>query len=122
MSNSNRFSSYVKNLRKKEKELSPDGLLLEIQRSFFNCMSEYPDALRYDLFNHFSETYETREAADLLSRVVELFEMDYEIHEDLFTRADWDLIREAVSDCAIEIDQKVLTYIMKLIVSKGIIG
>ena len=85
-------------------------------------MRDHPDTLKYDLFNHFAETYEIREAADLLSRVVELFEMDYEKHDDLFTLADWDLIREAVSDCAIEIDHKVLTYVMKLIVSRGILG
>jgi hypothetical protein len=112
----------MKNLRKKEKELSSDGMLLEMQRSFFNCMNDYPDTLKYDLFNYFSSEYEGREAADLLSRVVELFEMDYEIYDEIFTPADWDLIREAVSDCAIEIDQNVLTYVMKLIVSKGIIG
>lgn len=129
MAEADRFRGYLRAIRKQHRE-EPERAIAEIEKVFFGFMSQQPEALQHDLLGYFVDHYFSLSAntldfgalSEMLTATVELFEESYEYEVDIFTNADWDYIRECVSDSAVEMDQRTLTYIMKKIVAKGLLG
>ena len=127
MSSSDQFQSYMRNLKKKHKE--SDEARIDVERSFHTCMSAFPEALRYDLWYHFSESYAPEGSdtesllnfAEVLQRVIELFEEEYEISDDELSDSDWTAIMEIVDDMALELSTPLITYIMRWVIKRGLI-
>jgi hypothetical protein len=61
-------------------------------------------------------------AAEKLQRVVELFDENYEVAEDDLSDAEWETVRQCVDDFALDLDTHLLTYIMRFVVKRGLIG
>jgi hypothetical protein len=130
MATSDRFYRYMKNLHKKSRELDDDAIRGEIERAFHTCMNTFPESMRVDLFEYFSDPAagegSDREAifasADRLQRVVELFEENYEVGDDEFSDADWDAVKQAVDDHAVDLDTDLITYVMRFVVKRGLLG
>ena len=114
----------------KEGRSKPDSELVEpLQQAFLSCVSWLPETLAYDLFLCFSDPYgqtptvdDIQVVGEKLLEVVYLFEMEYERVVETFTDDEWRYISDSVSDCAFELDQKLLTYIMQKVVAKGLLG
>lgn len=93
-------------------------------------MDAFPASMCVDLYGYFmdsiaphgSSTDAVIAAAEKLQRVVELFDENYEIAEDELTDAEWETIRQCVDDFALELDTSLITYIMRLILKRGLIG
>lgn len=127
MAETDRFRSYARNLRKERASKTVGELSDRLEQAFLRCMPGVPDTLVYDLLYHFTgrftappaDTESVLESADRLMRVVELFDMDLDDREEPFSADDWRFIREAVSEAAVVMDERVLTYVMQEIVSRG---
>ena len=61
-------------------------------------------------------------AAEKLQRVVELFDENYEVAEDDLSDAEWETVRQCVDDFALDLDTHLITYIMRFVVKRGLIG
>ncbi len=129
MTTGDRFYSYMRNLRKKRGTIGEEQAYADVERSFHTCMAEFPEPLRHDLYHHFFDAYASGDrgetalfgVADKLQRIVDLFAMEYESKRDDLSDDDWIAVREAVDDNAHELDTKLMTYIMRFILGRGLI-
>lgn len=129
MSETDRFSSLVRNVRKRYRGVENGDGIQELEDAFVSCMVYLPEDLKCDLYRYFLETYGGSTAdekwdvlTDKLLELTYLFEGEYERATESFSLGDWEFIRESVSDFALDLDQETLTYVMKQIVSRGLIG
>ena len=129
MAEHDRFNSLTRYLSKSSSDKTGLKLLAGIHEAFVSCMPELPEDLKHDIAFYFegivSQAGCENPALLLVGRLNEalhLLEGEYDRIEETFTKADWEYIKDVVSDFALEIDQQQLTYIMGRIVSRGIIG
>ena len=129
MAEYDRFASMLRNIIKRGRSGADSELLESLQKAFHSCVSWLPETLVHDCFYFFSQQVgtvpgvdEVQLAGEKLLELLYLFEMDYERINETFTDEEWDFIRESVSECAVDLDQTLLTYIMKKIVAKGLLG
>ncbi len=129
MAEYDRFASMLRNIIKRGRGGADSELIESLQKAFHSCVSWLPETLVYDLFYFFTQPAgsvpgvdEIRLAGEKLQELLYLFEMDYERVNETFSDDEWTFIRESVSECAADLDQTLLTYIMKKIVAKGLLG
>ena len=92
-------------------------------------MAGFTEPLRYDLLYHFMDAYapetadesQLLDASDVLLRVIDLFEMQYESAEDELSDSDWIAIRQSIDDNALDLDTGLMTYIMRHVLKRGLI-
>ena len=126
MAQSDRFRSQMRLVWKSRRGNDADDLLESIRGAVFPCLSRIPEEMRYDLFRYFVDTYapniEQEGAADALidalGLLVSLLDEDYIDADDGLTDSDLAYIRDSVSDFALELDQDLLTYIMRIAVAR----
>jgi hypothetical protein len=79
------------------------------------------DSICDDLyFRYCGDSENIFDSAFLLSDVVDLFNGEYDEVNDPLKEADWIYVRNVVNSCADEMDLDIVTYIMRLIVDRGL--
>jgi len=101
----------------------------ELHDAFASCMTELPENLMHDIAYYFEGVCAETAAesflellAAKLGEVLYLLEEEYDRVEETFSVSDWEYLKNVVSDFALDIDQQKLTYIMRQITSRRIIG
>jgi len=124
-----RFNSLARYIEKNAGNKNGKQTITDLHNAFVSCVPELPEDLKHDIAYYFEETYARENAehsaslyAMKLNEVLYLFELEYERVEETFSREDWEYFKNVVDDFALEIDQERLTYIMRKITSRGIIG
>ena len=129
MPSSDKYKSYLRNIKKKRRTIGTQEIRDDIERSFHTCMVDLPETLRFDIVYHMFDSYAREgsepdtllEAGEKLGRIVELFEMDYDAFEDDLADLDWIAVRDVVDEAAQELDVELIQYIMQRIVRRGLI-
>ncbi|MAG13723.1 MAG: hypothetical protein CMN78_03900 [Spirochaetales bacterium] len=129
MAEYDRFAGILRNIIKRGRAGDDLSLSKALENAFVSSTSWLPKTFVYDVFNYFLTGYGTpsdvdgiQSAGEKLLELLHLLEMDYEREIETFNDDDWRFIGESISDCAVDLDQELLTYVMKKIVSKGLIG
>lgn len=79
------------------------------------------DSICDDLFFRYCGDRENLfDSAFILSDIVDLFNGEYDEVNDPLEEADWIYVRTVVNSCADEMDLEIVTYIMRLIVDRGL--
>jgi len=74
-----------------------------------------------DLYFRYCEGKENLfDSAEILADIVDLFNCQYDEEEDPLSEEDWMYVRNIVNASADEMDMDVITYIMRLIVDRGL--
>ena len=126
MAESDRFLGYMKNARKRLQNADPAEIREKLEESFTMCMKDFPEEVQYDLLNYAIEQYLTGpeafdDVAERLQRYIELFEMNFDNYPGDLPDKDWELIRDVVNESALDMDTKLVAYIMQKIVERGLI-
>jgi hypothetical protein len=127
MAHSDQFTYQIQKIQNKGGELSREGMLEDVRRSFFMYLGDLPEELKYDLYEYYLDRFENNpdpslaftELATSFRAIIELFNLDYDDVEDALSEEEWEYLRDAISDYALDIDEETLNYVMKLIVAKG---
>ena len=129
MAEHDRFDSLTRYLSRSSGDKTGPQLMAGIHEAFVSCMPQLPEDLKHDIAFYFegivSQAGHEQPAVLLVGKLNEalhLLEGEYDRIEKTFTTADWEYIKDVMSDFALEIDQQTLAYIMGQIVSRGIIG
>ena len=120
------YEQTIKRLESRAKELSGDQIINEIDAAFSRAMRGYPAPLVEDLKAHYLDTLDADDRPALfalayhLADVVDLFGGDL---ADPGMLSDEELlyIKEVVNDFALDMDMSTVEYVMKLVVSRGLI-
>ena len=125
MAGADRYLNGLNKIRKKRAENPDIDIQTELRRAFFASIAELPDSLVHDLFDYFYEKSMKR-AEDILdvskeiADVIDLFDFAYDEGVETLTMEDWEYIKEAVSDAALDMPEDLLTYVMALVVDQGL--
>ncbi len=128
MNLSDRFSSQVLKIEKKNRNLGEKESTEALKQTFFSHIKSLPEELKYDFFEYFYDQFEREENpkygfyefSSKLRSIIELFNFEFDPKEDNYImNEDWDFIKETVSDYALDLDDQTLTYIMRFVVEKG---
>jgi hypothetical protein len=101
----------------------------EVQRAFEEAMGSVPETLTEAIYLHFLDSFNHAELPEekfvtysyRLGPYIDVFWKRYDEKEDPIPREEWLFLKEAVSEAAGEMDLKLLTYVMQLIMDKGLI-
>ncbi|MBN1685651.1 MAG: hypothetical protein JW852_03305 [Spirochaetales bacterium] len=128
MAEYDRFNSLARHISRNARDKTDSQLIPDLHEAFVSCIPQLPENLKHDVAYYFENAAEKAGVENPASFLVEkltealyLFEGEHDRIEETFTAADWEYIKEVISDFALEIDQPLLTYIMRRIVSRGLI-
>ncbi len=121
---------YYRSLDKLKSRLRDEGLKTTVgavQEAFESSMGKVPEDLARAVFLRFLDGFnrsgkaegEFIESAYSLGPFIDVFWMEYDAKEDPLSGDDWVFLRETVNEAAGELDLKILTYVMQLIVEHG---
>jgi len=121
------FSQHLKHIRKEHASLPYTGFIEEVRKVFFTHLDYLPEEMLYDIFNYLLDTYADSEDAyadfDRLSEkmldTADLLGGVYDDETSSLTDEDIDFIKESANDFALDLDDKVLFYIMEKAVERG---
>ena len=123
-----RFNSLIKTIIKRRGSDAETQVFENIHNAFVSCMPDLPENLKHDIAYYFEDAcgrVETEKRVPLLGaklrEVLYLIEGEYDRVQETFSEAEWGYIKDIVSDFALELDQQLLTYLMRQIVSRGIL-
>ncbi len=113
-----------------EKALKDPDVALEEKRKkiedlFISCLVTVPKSMGRDLFAYYlTRTGKTEEnlrnLAYHLVDVADLFDEEYDSKNDPLDEGEWVMIKELTNAYAAEIEDDVLTYVMRLVIEKGV--
>ena len=121
---------YYRTLDKLKSRLRGLGLKTtvgSVQEAFEFSMGKVPEDLTRSVFLRFLEAFnrsgkpeaEFIDAAYSLGPYIDIFWMEYDEKADPLSSEDWVFLRETVNEAAGDLDLKILTYVMQLIVERG---
>ncbi len=92
-------------------------------------MGNVPESLTEAIYLHFLDSFNHAELPEekfvtysyRLGPYIDVFWKRYDEKEDPIPREDWIFLKEVVNEAAGDLDLKLLTYIMQLIMDKGLI-
>jgi hypothetical protein len=123
-----RFNALLKSVRRKYAGDHESEVIEDIHNAFVSCIPDLPENLKHDIAYYFEDICSRVAAKDRISllgaklgEVLFLVEGEYDRVEETFDEAEWVYIKDVVDDFAMEIDQQRLTYIMRQIVSRGVL-
>ena len=116
------FYKGIKKIKKNFYAQKPDEATVvgEIKELLYKNLS-IDDSICDDLYFRYCEESENLfDSAFVLSDVVDLFNGEYDEVHDPLKESDWIYIRTVVNSCADEMNLEIVTYIMQLIVDRGL--
>ncbi|RKX78642.1 MAG: hypothetical protein DRP87_05600 [Spirochaetes bacterium] len=97
-----------------------EALTEEVRKQFFKTLGELPETMKYDLFLFYRYfCSDLNSLTEKLSALIDIFNMEYDEGLDKLEKEEWIFLKDVVSENALEIDDKTLMYVMKLVVEKG---
>jgi len=128
MAEHDRFDSFARRIVKDAGGKTAGEAISSVHDAFVACMPELPENLKHDIAYHFEEVVSgagednpARALAAKLNEALHLLEGEYDRVQETFTTGDWEYIQSVINDFALEMDEQRLTYIMRHIVSRGIL-
>ncbi len=129
MDSAERFYRQLDKLQQTHPPVSFRTAVREVQRAFEEAMSNIPETLTEAIYLHFLDSFNHAELPEekfvsyayRLGPYIDVFWKRYDEEEDPIPEEEWIFLKEAVSEAAGEMDLKLLTYIMQLIMDKGLI-
>jgi len=116
------FYKGIKKIKKNFYSQKPDetAVVKEIKELLYKNLN-VDDSICDDLyFRYCGDSDNLFDSAFILSDVVDLFNGEYDENNDPLEEADWIYVRTVVNSCADEMDLEIVTYIMRLIVDRGL--
>ena len=121
MIKSEKFHAQLRKERKTNPLRTEKTYRNQIKSAFFRNTDILPEEMREDLFLYFDEKAKTApELQEYLSISIDLFNEEYDPEERLFSDGDWEYMKEITAEFGIELDEKILTYVMNIILEKGL--
>lgn len=129
MDSAERFYRHLDKLQQANPPVSFRTAVREVQRAFEEAMGSVPETLTEAIYLHFLDSFNHAELPEeafveysyRLGPYIDVFWKRYDEKEDPIPPEEWLFLKEAVSEAAGEMDLKLLTYIMQLIMDKGLI-
>ena len=123
---SERFIKQVNRIRKENSSEPLEKVTAVVRKAFVGSLGFLPDGLIYDLFDYYMIRYENNQDSSTdkyslfyhLGDVIDLFDQEYDEDGDPLNSEEWDYIKETMNEYADRIDMKLVTYIMRILVSK----
>ncbi|QEN03265.1 hypothetical protein EW093_00605 [Thiospirochaeta perfilievii] len=117
---------YTKNIGKVykknyDKDLS--SFKNEFEPIFIECCKVLPADISSEIFARFV-TYSDREFKDALynlTNLLELFEENYDVENDPFTKEEWEYIKLVINDSTDEFGLDLVKYMMQVMLDLGLI-
>ena len=128
MAGTDRYLNGLRQLRKRRGGGDGADAREGIRNAFFAALPECPESLAWDLFNYFEERMsgmmdgktDFLDAAKILADVIDLFEYNYDDERGELNDDDWRFVKESVSEAALELPDKLLTYVLGKVVDRGL--
>ena len=129
MDSAERFYRQLDKLQQTNPPINFRTAVREVQRAFEEAMGSVPETLTEAIYLHFLDSFNHSELPEekfvtysyRLGPYIDVFWKRYDEKEDPIPLEEWLFLKEAVSDAAGEMDLKLLTYVMQLIIDKGLI-
>ncbi|GEM_PF-905205 len=129
MDSAERFYRQLDKLQQANPPVSFRTAVREVQRAFEEAMGNVPESLTEAIYLHFLDSFNHAELPEekfvtysyRLGPYIDVFWKRYDEKEDPIPREDWIFLKEVVNEAAGDLDLKLLTYIMQLIMDKGLI-
>ena len=128
MAEYDRFNTRFKSVCREHEDDAEESIFADVHNVFVSCAPELPENLKHDIAYFFEETCGKLETDDKvlllgakLLEVLYLVEEEYDRVEETFDQAEWGYIKDIIAEFATDISQQKLTYIMRQIVSRGIL-
>jgi hypothetical protein len=129
MDSAERFYRQLDKLQQANPPINFRTAIREVQRAFEEAMGSVPETLTEAIYLHFLDSFNHAELPEekfvtysyRLGPYIDVFWKRYDEKEDPIPREEWLFLKEAVSEAAGEMDLKLLTYVMQLIMDKGLI-
>lgn len=128
MAEYDRFNARFKSIYRNGGTKSEDEIFEEIHNEFVSCEPDLPENLKHDIAHFFEERsgrLEPDERVGFLGakllEMLYLLEEDYDRVEESFSKPEWGYIKDITAEFAVELDPQKLTYIMRHVVSRGIL-
>jgi hypothetical protein len=122
-----KFDGLIKNTLARPVPEDERLALEEIHAVFVTCAPSLPEIMKHDIaifFEDFCTEFSGESITSLfaskLREILYLVEGEYERVDETFGEVEWGYIRDIFNDFALEIDQEMLTYVMRQVVSRGI--
>ncbi len=121
-----RFYRHMLKLFKDEK--NPETRNEKIFQDFLAALPALPENMDEDLFWDLADIFnltdmenreDFQEAVILLTKVIELFNMEYGATEGELPEKAWESIRDTANEYALDLDEDLLNYLMIEIVNQG---
>ena len=126
MNASRRFLFRASQIRKKQRTDALEIQIDSIGSAFGDALTELPAGMADELFAHFGRELVTAteeemygDCAQRLADVIDLFDYDYDLDDDPLLAEDWQVIRDIVSEHALVLDMRLVSYVMSLVVDHG---
>jgi len=127
MAEYDRFNTRFKSICKKRGDDAEDAIVEQVHTAFVSCVPGLPENLMHDIAYFFVESCGRGDGDDRVTllgakllEVLYLIEEEYDRVEESFDDTEWGYIRDIISEFAMDIPQEKLTYIMRQLVSRGI--
>ena len=129
MDSSERFYRHLDKMKNLSSSLTFRNAVREVQSAFEEAMGNVPDQLPEAIYLYFLDSFNQAELPEekfveysyRLGPYIDIFWRRYDEKEDPLSEEEWVFLKEAVSDAAGEMDLDLLTYIMQIILDKGLI-
>ncbi len=129
MDSSERFYRHLDKMKNLSSPLTFRNAVREVQSAFEEAMGNVTDQLPEAIYLHFLDSFNQEELPEekfveysyRLGPYIDIVWKRYDEKEDPLSEEEWAFLKEAVSDAAGEMDLDLLTYIMQIILDKGLI-
>lgn len=129
MDSAERFYRQLDKLQQANPPINFRTAVREVQRAFEEAIGNIPETLTEAIYLHFLDSFNHSELPEdkfvtysyRLGPYIDVFWKRYDEQEDPIPQDEWIFLKEAISEAAGELDLKLLTYIMQLIMDKGLI-
>lgn len=128
MAEYDRFNALIRIIHRKRGDDFENQVIENIHNAFVSCMPDLPENMKHDIAYYFENACGEADIGNnvallvgKLREVLYLIEGEYERAVETFTIAEWEYIKEIMDDFALELNQSRITYIMRQIVSRGLL-
>jgi hypothetical protein len=130
MQEERQFDGYIRRIRKRKKELSPEGIHEELRRGFLHRLPSLPEDMLEDLFLYLTRDFiegsgdyaAFDEVALKLTDAADLLSEEYDDETGTLSSDEINYIKDLVSDYALEMNDGLIAYVMQKAMDRGSFG
>ncbi|MDA3850778.1 MAG: hypothetical protein PF447_05855 [Spirochaetaceae bacterium] len=118
---SNEFVKQYKALRKKNPQEEFENLKEPLKESLERALPPFPEAMVQEFWQYFMEDAEKEEDLEKAADLVDFCNDSLEVQRSVLEEGDWLFIRDTVNLFAMDLELEFVTYVMQVILAKGLI-